>query len=57
MVYDTSGRLLDSVSVSSNALKWAEGGFGAVYRSRGAFISVLQCVVQVLKAYNQLLHT
>ena len=55
--YDTNGRPLDIISVSRNAPEWAEGGFGAVDRSRGAFLSVLPCVIQVLKAYNQLLHT
>ena len=54
--YDTSGRPLDGISVSGNASEWTRKAFRAVDRSRGAFISVLACTVQVLKAPNWLLH-
>ena len=43
--------------MSRNELEWAKEGLGAVDRSEGAFLCVPPCVVQVLKAYNQLLHT
>ena len=48
--YGTSSRPLSSVSVSGNAPKWAEEAFRAVNHSGGAFMNVLACTVQVLKA-------
>ena len=45
------------VSASRNEPEWAKEGLGAVNRSEGALLCVPPCVVQVLKAYNQLLHT
>ena len=56
MRYDMHGRPLDSISVSGNAPEWAEEGFRAVDRSGDAFLGVSACIVQVLKAYKQLLH-
>ena len=43
-------------SVSGNAPKWAQDTSRAVGRFRGTFMSVLACIVQVLKAPNWLLH-
>ena len=54
--YDTSGRPLDGISVSGNAPEWAHNTSRAVYRSRDTSMSVLACIVQVLKAPNWLLH-
>ena len=56
MRYGTRGQLLDSISVSRNAPKWAEKAFRVVNRSEGASLSLLLGTVQVLKAYKQLLH-
>ena len=52
---DTSGRPLDIASATCNAPKWATDTSRAVDRSRGAFLSVLTCTVQVLKAQMWLL--
>ena len=47
---DRSGRPLDIASATCNAPKWATDTSRAVDRSRGAFLSVLTCTMQVLKA-------